>query len=119
MNLLMTLTPRGKYKRVSQEEKERIVALVRDDNGYDIRQVAQMNGDARTTIITWINSGVSPNRPRGGAINVKITADISEYIQSTIDDDCWITLEELSEKIHQMDGQNWPEYPHLHCPSTY
>lgn len=103
----MTLNRRGPYRKTDEAQRRRILELIHADNGHEAITIAHLNSVSMGTVNGWIANGPA-HLPRGGARNVKITQEISDYIRSQIDNDCWVTLSDLSQQIHNHPDHNWP-----------
>ena len=93
--------PRGKYKKIDNIDRERIVSAFNE--GRDWREVAEAlnieRQTARNIIVNFRRSGTIHRKAQGGAHHRKIDQEMLEFVLQLIEEKSTITLQEMSDRL--------------------
>lgn len=102
MENVRIINRRGKYNKISDECRNRILRVA--NNNGDWKLIAEANGVCYKTAHDWLRKGGIPRKNRGGKRQCILKDDDVNVIIEWLEENCQLTLKNICERLRQERG---------------
>lgn len=93
-----------KYRRINNEDRRRLIDAYEDPDG-DFKELAEIlcinSETARSIIRTYLKTNQRDKKDRGGSHNNKVDAEMREVLQTIVDEEPTLTLNQINEELRR------------------